>query len=107
MAVRTAEGGAASPPFRGDVALPPDYPRALEQLLTSRGVRALLVFSKGEPSLYYFRRYFGRTLARLTRSGHLRFEVTDIPTHDFSARDDSVARLNEILFDWAKKTWPN
>jgi len=36
----------------------------------------------------------------------LRFEVLQVETHDFSARDEAALHLNEVISDWAKSGWP-
>jgi hypothetical protein len=88
-----------------DTILPADFDLKFQQLLTDRAVKTLLVFSAGETSLYYFRHHYGKMLAKLSRAGKLRFEVTDVEGHDFSAHDDCAAALNEVVADWAQKTW--
>jgi hypothetical protein len=102
--LRSASGD--SPPGRWncskDIALPRDFDRKLEGLLRERPVRALIVFSRNEASLDYFRRFYHKTIARLVAAGRLRFEIIPIDTHDFSARDDSALRLNELITDWAR-----
>jgi hypothetical protein len=98
-------GGESQPArwnFKKDIALPPDFDRKLEGLLRERPVRALIVFSRNEVSLDYFQRFYHRTIERLVAAGTLRFEIIPIDTHDFSARDDSALRLNELITDWAR-----
>jgi hypothetical protein len=97
--------GSAEQNFSRDILLPRNFTQQLEHLVGPRGVRTLLVFSKGESCLYYFQRYFRTTLDKLVHAKLLRVEVTNIPVHDFSARDDSAACLNDIVADWAQHTW--
>jgi hypothetical protein len=47
-----------------------------------------------------------KTLRQLAAEGRLRFEVMHTEVPDFSARDDSALRLNDIVADWARTIWP-
>lgn len=91
--------------FNKDAALPADFDARLQHLLMERGVRALIVFSKGEPSLYYFRRFYGKALKSLTKTGLLSFKVAGTTLHDFSAHDDAALGLNEIVSEWTRNVW--
>jgi hypothetical protein len=106
-AFRVGEDSASSPQdnFSKDIVLPADFGARLERLHVERAVRTLMIFSKSEPSLYYCRRFHGKTFDTLVHAGALRFEVTDTEGHDFSARDDSASRLNDIVTDWTRNTW--
>jgi hypothetical protein len=95
----------APPDLKQDIALPPDFDRRLDGLMQGRRMPVLLVFSENEASLEYFRRFYRGTLRSLVARGSLRFEVIDTQVHDFSARDDSALRLNNIVADWVGKTW--
>jgi len=106
-AVRVGEDSSSFPEdsFSKDIMLPADFGARLERLHSERAVRTLMIFSKNEPSLYYCRRFHGKAFDTLARAGALRFEVTETEGHDFSARDDSASRLNEIVTDWTRNTW--
>lgn len=91
--------------FSKDAALPADFDVRLQRLLMERGVRALIVFSKGEPSLYYFRRFYVKVLKSLSKTGLLSFKIAATTSHDFSARDDAALGLNEIVSEWTQNAW--
>ena len=91
--------------LKQDMVLPVDFDRRLETLLQERRMPMLLVFSENEAGLEYFKRSYRKTLRRLVAEGGLRFEVIDTQVHDFSARDDSALRLNDLVADWVGTTW--
>ncbi len=93
------------PDLKQDVVLPVDFDCRLERLLRERGIQVLLAFSENEASLEYFRRFYCKKLRHLVATGGLRFEVIDTQVHDFSARDDSAMRLNDLVADWMGTTW--
>jgi hypothetical protein len=97
--------GTSPPDLNQDIMLPPDFDRRLEILSRERGMPVLLVFSENEAGLEYFRRFYRKTLRRLIAAGSLRLEVIDTQVHDFSARDDSALRLNDVVADWVGTTW--
>ena len=88
----------------GDVALPADLPDCLERL-TRRGMRTLIAFSRSEPALFQFKRYYSKDLRRLVGTGQFRFEVLATDSHDFSATEEAAAKLNALIGDWIQSSW--
>ncbi len=91
--------------YGGNVALPRDFPRRLQQLVSERGLRILIAFSRREPGLLHFRQHYRRELNQMAAANQLRFEVLPTDCHDFSDHDDAAAKLNELIGEWMRSSW--
>ena len=69
--------------------------------LAARGVRLLLVFSKGDAGLDYFREVYGEELRHLCSGGTMDLHVVPRSTHTFTFLRDQ-GRLLGLVRDWAQ-----
>lgn len=89
--------------FDGDIVLRTDFDRSLSELVSSRALPVLIVFSDVEPSLHYFEMKFRRTLDALVRQRKLSIEILDADVHDFSATAEAARAFNDVVSHWMER----
>jgi hypothetical protein len=89
--------------FDGDIVLRTDFDRSLSELVSSRALPVLIVFSDVEPSLHYFEMKFRRTLDALVRQKKLSFQILGADVHDFSATAEAARAFNDVVSSWMER----